>query len=146
MTNRCGSTTNSLLESHIQLKINTNEAEHDICITAHLWEQQSSSMAVQLTDVLLVVVQFLAREGQCLSEHSWAQHLTLLHRWGEEGYKPLLKLRRQPKVDGNSGQWQRCCEKRVWNRNRRMTLMNGKLELFVFEHAIWEGHGQWMWS
>lgn len=65
---------------------------------AHLRKQQSSNMSVQLTNVLLDVVQLLARQGQCFSEHSRAQHLELLCRRGEERYQPLLELRRQPLV------------------------------------------------
>lgn len=58
-------------------------------------------MAVQLADVLLVVVQLLTREGQRLSEHSRAQNLELLRGRREERQESLLKLRRQPVVNDN---------------------------------------------
>jgi len=53
-------------------------------------------MTVQLKDVVLVVVHFLARWGHCLSEHSRAHHLKLLRRGREEGFKSLVELWGQP--------------------------------------------------
>lgn len=57
-------------------------------------------MIVQLNEVLLGVVSFLAGEGQCFSEHSGAQHLKLLRWRREEGLKAPLELRGQPVAVG----------------------------------------------
>lgn len=53
----------------------------------HLREQQSGSVAVQLSDVLL----FTTR-GQCFPEHCRTQHLQLFWRGGEQRHQVLLEL------------------------------------------------------